>query len=147
MTLAQLVPDGSGCLLVFTHTLSDAGTWGDLPSAARQATGWDACLGWLATRLDGREKQPMPPAWFLATAERYVEAFGLGEGEAREDPEGFLLWFERDLVQPPQRVWAALTESGEPVAGGADRAVAPPLRRAAWLTGHGRRVQPRLVTS
>jgi uncharacterized protein YndB with AHSA1/START domain len=119
----ELVPEGAGCRLVFTHTLSGGGTWGDHPSTARQATGWDACLGWLAARLDGRDRPPMEPTWFLARAERYVEAFGLGEGEVREDEDGSLLRFERDLVHPPQRVWSVLTEAGDTAPG-----LAPPTR-------------------
>jgi uncharacterized protein YndB with AHSA1/START domain len=120
----ELVPDGDGCLLVFTQTLSDAGTWGDRPAVARQAPGWDACLAWLAARLDAGERLPMEPTWFLERAERYVEEFGLGEGEVREHSDGYLLRFERDLVQGPDQVWAAITEDADPPAVGA----APPLR-------------------
>lgn len=107
----ELLPEGAGCRLVFTHHLGGAGTWGDRPSTARQATGWDVCLGRLAARLDDRDRPSMRPTWFLARAERYVEAFGLGEGETREHPDGFLLRFERDLTQAPQQVWTTLTET------------------------------------
>ncbi|PXY28530.1 SRPBCC domain-containing protein [Prauserella flavalba] len=107
----ELVPDDSGCLLLFSHTLSGTGTTGDLPSVARQAPGWDACLDLLGARLDGR---PAPAPEFLARAERYVEEFGLGRGEVRRSGEGYELRFERDLVQPPAEVWRTLAEGDEP---------------------------------
>lgn len=111
----ELVPDGDGCLLLFTYTLSGAGTAGDLPSVARQAPGWDACLGLLVAWLDGESAEPPGSSWFLARAEAYVERYGLGEGVAIVDGDGWILRFERDLFQPREQVWTALTEGGTPV--------------------------------
>lgn len=118
----ELIPDADGCLLVFTHTLGGRGTWGDPPSAARQAAGWDGCLELLAARLDGRQKSLDGP-WWLERAEHYVEKFGLGEGEIRETENGYLVRFERDLVQPVDEVWNALVEGQTLMIGGS-----PPAR-------------------
>jgi uncharacterized protein YndB with AHSA1/START domain len=67
----------------------------------------------------------MEGAWWFERAERYVEDFGLGEGEVRESGDGYLVRFERDLVASVEQVWAALIE-------GHDGALAvgtlPPLR-------------------
>ena len=109
----ELLPEGAGCRLVFTYTLSGEGTAGDLASLARTAPGWDVCLAAMAARLDGHPPPRVDATWVLARAERYVEEFGLGEGEVRDHRDGYLVWFERDLVQPPEQVWAALTETGD----------------------------------
>lgn len=119
----ELVPDGAGCVLHFSETLGGVGTHGDRPSVARQAPGWEACLLALAARLDGGPAPVTDPAWFLAHAERYVEEFGLGEGEVRETTDGFIVRFERDLVPPHDVVWSTLTEGTEPAPG-----AAPPAR-------------------
>ncbi|PXY19339.1 hypothetical protein BAY60_31760 [Prauserella muralis] len=113
----EVVPDGEGSRLLFSHTLDGATTAGDRPSAARQAPGWDACLAALAARLDGHWAPEPDQRWFLERAERYVEAFGLGRGEVRDTGDGFLLRFERDLVQDRDTVWAALAEGDEPAIG------------------------------
>ncbi|MGH8794142.1 MAG: SRPBCC family protein [Stackebrandtia sp.] len=120
----ELIPEADGCRLVFTHTLGGAGSHGDLPSASRHATGWDACLALLTARLDGGP-QPSAEGWFLPRAERYVEEFGLGDGEIRDDGDGWLLRFERDLVHPAEAVWDALVDAEEP------RLDAPPPARLA----------------
>lgn len=119
----ELIPDGPGCRLVFTYSLSGTGT-SDRPSVARTAPGWDTCLDLLAARLDGRPAPQVDDAWVLDRAERYVEECGLGEGEIRDQPDGYLVRFERDLVQPLDRVWATLTAQDEPLAVGS----APPLQ-------------------
>jgi uncharacterized protein YndB with AHSA1/START domain len=119
----ELIPDGSGCLLVFTHTLSGVGTEGDLPSVARQAPGWDGCLDMLTARLDGTPAPRMDGPWFLRHAEHYAEKFGLAEGTVQPTGDGYVVRFERDLVPAVDAVWAALTEDDEPVDG-----QAPPVR-------------------
>ncbi|MBO0826764.1 MAG: SRPBCC domain-containing protein [Streptosporangiales bacterium] len=128
----ELVPDGAGCVLHFSETLGGAGTHGDRPSVARQAPGWEACLLALTAHLDGTPAPATDQAWFLAHAERYVEEFGLGEGEARETAGGFVVRFERDLVPARDAVWELLTEDGEPVVG-----AVPPVRLTHGYTAAG----------
>jgi uncharacterized protein YndB with AHSA1/START domain len=106
----ELIPDGDGCLLVFTHTLG-GGEIGRL-TAGRAATGWDTCLDVLVARLDGRTTEPRED--WLTPIESYVEEFGLGEGTASATGDGFELHFARDLIwTPPEQVWSKLTEDGE----------------------------------
>jgi uncharacterized protein YndB with AHSA1/START domain len=109
----ELVPEGGGCRLLFTHVVSD--TLGGIPAAGRNAAGWDACLDALAARLDARTPQSSPDA-MLERMTAYAERFGLTEGQVRETEEGYLLRFERDLVwRTPEASWATLT-GGEDVA-------------------------------
>jgi uncharacterized protein YndB with AHSA1/START domain len=107
----EVVPDGAGCRLHFTHTLGAGGGWGGRLAAARHAAGWDECLAGLEARLDGAD--PDGPGWF-ERSEAYVERFGLGEGRVRDGHE---VIFERDLVQPAAEVWSTLTEGAEPGVG------------------------------
>jgi len=110
----EIVPEGSGCRLLFAQTLGEGGISGGLPGTARNAAGWDVCLADLAARLDG--EGPRGVEWF-PLFEGYVERYGLGEGTVRESDEGFVLRFERDVVQTPEHVWAHLTEGEEPAVG------------------------------
>ena len=119
----EVVPDGDGCVLHFSQTLGGVGTHGDRPSVARQAPGWDGCLLTLSARLDGAPAPAMDETWFRTHAERYVEDFGLAEGEVREQADGFVLRFERDLVPDHDTVWATLTEDAVPAVGST-----PPVR-------------------
>jgi uncharacterized protein YndB with AHSA1/START domain len=112
----ELIPDGDGCRLLFSHTLSGGGTWGDERFAAQHAAGWDVCLVMLTARLDGSTVDGAMDAWFPRN-ERYVEKYGLAEGEFVEDDGGYVLRFERVLVQTPEAAWTALTESTAPAAG------------------------------
>lgn len=120
----ELVPDGSGCRLLFSHILGGEDTWGDRLSAARHAAGWDGCLAVLDARLDGAQPPSMDGPWWFESAERYVELFGLADGELRDADGGHLVRFERDLMQPPDQVWTTLTEHEQPVAVGTE----PPLQ-------------------
>ncbi|NKY87949.1 SRPBCC family protein [Nocardia veterana] len=114
----ELIADGDGCRLVFTHALGD-GPAGRL-GAARTAAGWDGCLTSLAAALDSGHAAPPPagtgsvPAQWLSRAEAYVEKFGLGRGrvEPAGGPESAVaLRFSRDLVwRPADAVWDVLTE-------------------------------------
>lgn len=119
----ELVPDGDGCLLHFSQTLG-GGPAGRL-AAGRHAAGWDHCLDALLARLDGREVEPFTE--WLAAMERYIDRFGLGEGEVSdvsEASEGISVHFARDLIwKPVEQVWQVLTE-GAPVEPGGE----PPLR-------------------
>lgn len=110
----ELVPDGDGCRLYFTHTLGGGSAWGDERYAAQHAAGWDSCLNVLEARLDGREP-PAEDEW-IALNEAYVEDFGLAQGAIADG--GRTIRFERVLVQPVDEVWAHLTTGatvGEPV--------------------------------
>jgi uncharacterized protein YndB with AHSA1/START domain len=125
----ELVPDGAGCRLLFSHALSGGDTWGDERFAAQHAAGWDACLEMLLLWLAG-ESAPADAGsmtdWF-ARNEEYIEEFGLAEGEVVEDADGSVLRFERVVIQTPDEVWEALTANGAPEEGGpAPEAVAPP---------------------
>jgi uncharacterized protein YndB with AHSA1/START domain len=116
----ELVPDGAGCLLVFSHFLGGGGL-GRL-AAGRNAAGWDVCLDTLQARLDG-DTFEHPTDW-LGPMERYIQQFGLDEGDIRTTPDGWVVHFARDLVwKPADQVWALLTEGTEPQAG-----AEPPLR-------------------
>lgn len=106
----ELMPDGTGCRLVFSHTLSGSATWGDHRFGAQHAAGWDGCLDMLAGWLDGAEVEDDMDDWFERN-ERYVEEFGLGDGEVRDHPDGRLIRFERVLVRPVEQVWAFLADA------------------------------------
>ncbi|OLF19451.1 SRPBCC family protein [Actinophytocola xanthii] len=118
----ELLPDGEGCLLVFTQTVG--GGWVGRLGAARNAAGWDNCLALLVARLDGTPALADQVAF--PSIERYVEEFGLGEGEIRTTKDGLELHFARDLVwKPPAQVWSALTEDVDPADEPPARAVNP----------------------
>ena len=110
----EIVPEGDGCRLFFSQTIAEDGLSGGRPGAARNAAGWDVCLAHLSALLDGEELDG--PDWF-PLFEGYVERFGLGEGTVAASPDGFVLRFERDVVQPPADVWRLLTEEAEQAVG------------------------------
>ena len=119
----EIVPDGAGARLFFSQTLAGGGMSGGLAGSARNAAGWDVCLGRLGARLDAA---PPPDTPWFPLFEAYVERFGLGEGTVRADGDGVVLRFERDVVQTPDQVWAFLCEGGEPAVGAtAPRRFAP----------------------
>lgn len=106
----ELRPDGDGCLLVFTHAFHDR------PHAAANAAGWDACLDALETVVDGGPVEP--PGSLVGRHEAYVEAFGLNQGAAEATADGWLVRFERQLMQQPvDKVWATLDAGGAAVGG------------------------------
>lgn len=115
----ELIAEGSGCLLVFSHALGGGGL-GRL-GAARSAAGWDFCLDRLLAQLAGGTVEPRTD--WLGPMERYVREFGLDEGEVRATPDGHTVHFARDLVwKPVEQIWALLTGNTEPRVG-----AAPPL--------------------
>jgi uncharacterized protein YndB with AHSA1/START domain len=117
----ELVPDGSGCLLVLTQTIGGAG-WVQRLTAGRNAVGWDVCLDALSARLDGLPFEE-PTEW-LGPIEHYIEKFGLGEGEVLDTDDGFLVRFRRDLMwKPLDEVWSLLVEEHT-----VDVGKEPPLR-------------------
>ncbi|MFI7673887.1 SRPBCC family protein [Actinophytocola sp. NPDC049390] len=114
----ELIPDGDGCLLVFTQTIGGGAT--GFLAAGRTAAGWDACLDALVARLGGAAV-PEDADW-LSRAEHYLAKFGLDEGAATRTANGWEIRFVRDLVwKPPADVWAVLTE-------GAQVGATPPVR-------------------
>jgi uncharacterized protein YndB with AHSA1/START domain len=115
----ELSPDDAGCLLVFTHLFADRA------GAASFATGWQGCLDGLEDLLAGRPVED--PADFVDQHERYVEAFGLAEGEASETVDGWTVRFERQLMFGVDEVWALLA--------GADEGEAPPASGGAPPVG------------
>ncbi|GAA2617885.1 SRPBCC family protein [Actinomadura fulvescens] len=117
----ELVPEGDGCLLVFTQTIG-GGNVGRL-GAGRTAAGWDACLDELSGRLDGRGVPPRTD-WPERMA-HYIDVFGLGDGHVRKvDGGGYALHFARDLVwKPVDEVWRLLVDDATPDVGDA-----PPAR-------------------
>jgi uncharacterized protein YndB with AHSA1/START domain len=119
----ELVPDGAGCRLLFTHTLGGGAPWGDVRSAARHAAGWDVCFDHLAAQLDGRPGGSGGAGWF-ERFEPYVEEFGLDTGEVRDAPGGFVVRFERDLVTSTGDAWAALVDGSDLAIGAAVPATA-----------------------
>jgi uncharacterized protein YndB with AHSA1/START domain len=110
----EIVPERDGCRLFFSHTLAEDGMSGGRPGAARNAAGWDVCLASLEARLGGG---PAPQVEWFPRFEEYVERFGLAEGSVQDSGGGFVLRFERDVVQTPGQVWTLLTEHAEPAVG------------------------------
>jgi uncharacterized protein YndB with AHSA1/START domain len=106
----ELVPDGDGCLLVFSHVIG-GGEIGFL-QAGRSAAGWDTCLDLLVARLDG---SPAPEETDpLAPIAHYLEKFGLDKGTVTRVDAGWRIHFVRDLVwRPPSDTWQVLTEGVE----------------------------------
>lgn len=120
----ELVGEDTGCRLTFSHTFGGPDSVNDTASAPRNAAGWDACLDALVGRFTGEPVEFSMQEWF-ARAEQYVEAWGLGQGEVRDTDDGYLIRFERDLVQSVDDVWNALHDGhdGTPSAGDP-----PPIR-------------------
>jgi len=111
----ELVPDGDGCQLHFSHVISDS--MGGALAAGRNAAGWDTCLDTLVATLDAHP--PQPPRDMYQRIEAYLEQFGLDQGEVIESDDGCLVRFQRDLVwQPLEQIWDLLCESDRPNAGG-----------------------------
>jgi uncharacterized protein YndB with AHSA1/START domain len=106
----ELTPDGDGCLLVFSQTLS--GGHVGLLGAGRTAAGWDACLDQLLAQLDDTAA-PERADWHTPMA-HYIDKFGLGNGIATSTEDGYELRFARDLVwKPPADTWQVLVENVE----------------------------------
>lgn len=110
----EIVPEGGGCRLFFSQTLAEGGASGGVPGTARNAAGWEVCLAALQARLDG---EPAPNVDWFPLFESYVERFGLAEGTVHASEDGFVVHFERDVVQTPEQVWTVLTEDAEPAVG------------------------------
>lgn len=107
----ELTADGDGTLLVFTQVFDER------PAAAIFAAGWELCLAALESGVDGVDGvgyRPEPGEWQRWNA-RYVEEFGLLDGEVRAVPDGRELRFEQVIARPREEVWAALAGPGPSV--------------------------------
>jgi len=66
----ELEPDGDGCLLVFTDTLPRE-------ESAKNAAGWEVCLGDLERMLAGEEAAGREPDEWSELHEHYAASFGV----------------------------------------------------------------------
>lgn len=117
----ELIPDGTGCELIFTHTFDDR------VAAGSFATGWRVCLAGLHAHLAGAPAPPMTAdtyaAWhedfharftpLRATADRHPG----GNGDGDRDGDRWELRVER-LIPFHDGVWTTLTDGAVPVPGG-----------------------------
>src|SRR5215208_1277717 len=115
----DLRPDGDGCVLVFTHVLTDT----ILP--AQHAAGWECYLDRLAAHLDGAPISEEDAHWRIGeTHERYAAEFGLDPAPGRQMiasfpfrmltlEDGRRLRLERRYAHSAERVWRALTDPAE----------------------------------
>ena len=115
----DLRPDGDGCVLVFTHVLTDT----ILP--AQHAAGWECYLDRLAAWLDGAPISEEHAHWRIGeTHERYAAEFGLDPSPGRKMIASFpfrmltleggnRLRLKRRFAYPAERVWRALTDPSE----------------------------------
>lgn len=129
----ELIPDGDGCLLVFTQTVG-GGQLG-LLEVGRTAAGWDRCLDELGARLDGTTL-PERTDW-VSPMEHYIARFGIDEGTATRTDDGWEIRFARDLVwKPPATVWEILKDGATNeivTAGQVTVTEAPHLLAYEWL--------------
>jgi uncharacterized protein YndB with AHSA1/START domain len=66
----ELEPDGDGCRLVFTDTVPREET-------AKNAAGWEVCLGDLEAALAGEQTETVDPDRWSDLHERYAAEFGV----------------------------------------------------------------------
>jgi uncharacterized protein YndB with AHSA1/START domain len=123
----ELVPDRDGTLLVFTQLLSHQSV------AARNGSGWHACLDALGRLLDapGAEAGEVDG---LALYQRYVERLGPELGRA--DGRGAATW-ERSTHVDPDRVRTATSDPAEMAAWGTGDMTTDRLRWDVEATEHG----------
>lgn len=111
----ELLPDGEGTRLVFTHLLSHPSV------AARNGAGWHACLA----ELDRLMGEHVPDEDGLALYADYLDRVGPELG--RRLPGGAMTW-ERATHVAPERVRAATGDPAEVAAWGAGERAGDPLR-------------------
>jgi uncharacterized protein YndB with AHSA1/START domain len=123
----ELAPEGPGTILVFTQLLSHQSV------AARNGSGWHACLDALGRVLDapGRE---VGEADGLALYQRYVERLGPELGVP--DGRGAVTW-ERSTHVDPDRVRTATADPTEIAHWGAGETATDALRWDIEPTEHG----------
>lgn len=120
----ELIPDGDGCRLVFTHVFDDR------PAAASYGSGWAVCLNALEAHVNGDEIRMERPS--DEHHEQLVHRFGLDQGSVERLGDGYQVRFERQLTRPVETVQAALGDLG------ADPSVRIELSPG---TGHGARLE------
>ncbi|HEV7760471.1 MAG TPA: SRPBCC family protein [Acidimicrobiales bacterium] len=115
----ELRPDGTGCVLTFSHTFDDGA------GAASLAAGWDTCLATLDTLLHDEPITPPARDAMDSLHETYVATFGLDQGTVDDTADGgWRVRFERQLVRPAKIVWAVVLDgapapaAGDPVPAG-----------------------------
>jgi uncharacterized protein YndB with AHSA1/START domain len=123
----ELVPEGPGTLLVFTHLLSHQSV------AARNGSGWHACLDALGRLLDAPGGEA-DEADGLALYQRYVERLGPELGVP--DGRGAVTW-ERWTHVDPDRVRAATGDPAVRTNWGAGQTATETLRWDIEPTEHG----------
>jgi uncharacterized protein YndB with AHSA1/START domain len=111
---------GGGCVLVFTHVFNP-----DLGPAAQHAAGWEAYFDRLDALLGGERLGEIEAHTAAGERfERYAAAFGEDPARGRRHlasmpvndltlDDGPVLRLERRFLQPPERVWRALTDPGD----------------------------------
>lgn len=106
--LSPDVSDEGRTRLVLTHIL---GSELERRDPAREAAGWELHLEQLTSALDGEE-----PVWSLdrwvQLKQAYVRAFP-EPGRLRMVGDTPRVTFDRWLEQPPERIWAALTDNDQ----------------------------------
>ncbi len=122
----ELVPDGAGTVLVFTHLLSHQSV------AARNAAGWHMCLIALDHLLGSApEDEGLSPTDLY---DDYLDRVGPALGEPSGD--GSLTWQRLTHVEP-DRVRAVTSEPGQIEAWGGTERAADPVRWVIEPTDHG----------
>lgn len=94
-----LAADAGGTSFTLVHVFDDRA------GAASFATGWEVCLAGLAAVVAEAELPTAEPGF--ARHEELVGRFGLDRPEVTEDPGGWTLRYERQLVCPAQVDWDA----------------------------------------
>lgn len=125
----ELLPDGDGTVLVFTHLLSHQSV------AARIAAGWHACLAGLDQLLGAVTTVGADGAdHWTAVYDDYLRRVGPALGVP--SPDGSMTW-ERATHVDPDRVREVTSRADEVEAWGAGERAADPLRWDIEPTEHG----------
>lgn len=124
----ELVADGAGTVLVFTHVLSHQSV------AARTGSGWHMCLGALDRLLGAPDADADGDG--MDVYDDYLDRFGPVLGVA--SGQGAMTW-ERATHVDADRVREATNQPGELDAWGAGERAADPIRWDIEPTEHGTR--------
>lgn len=101
----ELVPDGDGTRLVFSHTMGGDYPWTKGIAAPRNGIGWRFCLRILDARLAG-EQPPQRPD-MMAEMTVLADDLGVTQGESVDDG----VRFDRDMVwADAAKIWPLITD-------------------------------------